>query len=185
MVRILLDPKLTDGSLDSTGLFTEEAELHSPSRKYIQSSVQSVRVRSSRVMVYIFVLSSFSSHVQHKNRKAKWINCFFLCCTWLEKEDFLETLHVLSCLVQLKSVLFNLLCVLDPFSERWQTTLFQMFLVSDIVRSWRIDSRFQITLLSLPRNYTCGKIYRYYNKQISHTVCVMPFVMLVTLSILK
>ena len=31
----------------------------------------------------------------------------------LEKEDFLESLHVLSCFVQLKSVLFNLLCVLD------------------------------------------------------------------------
>ena len=29
----------------------------------------------------------------------------FLCCAWLEKEDFLENLHVLSCFVQLKSVL--------------------------------------------------------------------------------
>ena len=46
----------------------------------------------------------------------------------LEKEDFLENLHILSCLVQLKSVLFNLLCVLDLFSECRQSTLFQTFL---------------------------------------------------------
>ena len=39
----------------------------------------------------------------------------FLCCKYLEKEDFLENLHVLSCFVQLKSILFNLLCVLDHF----------------------------------------------------------------------
>ena len=31
----------------------------------------------------------------------------------LETEDFLETSHILSWLVQLKSILFNLLCVLD------------------------------------------------------------------------
>ena len=31
----------------------------------------------------------------------------------LEKEDFLENPHILSCFVRLKSVLFNLLCVLD------------------------------------------------------------------------
>ena len=31
----------------------------------------------------------------------------------LEKEDFHENLHILSCFVQLKGVLFNLLCVLD------------------------------------------------------------------------
>ena len=33
--------------------------------------------------------------------------------TVLENEDFLENLRVLSCFVQLKSVLFNVLCVLD------------------------------------------------------------------------
>ena len=72
--------------------------------------------------------SSFSSYVQHKNRKTNnstylvsvrcseaggtynwhkisWIICLFLCCTKLEKEDFLENLHALSCFVQLKSVL--------------------------------------------------------------------------------
>ena len=40
---------------------------------------------------------------------------FFLlifCCI-LKKEDFLENVHILSCFVQLKSVLSNLLCVSD------------------------------------------------------------------------
>ena len=34
----------------------------------------------------------------------------------MEKEDFLENLHVLSCFVQSKSVVFNLLCVLKSCS---------------------------------------------------------------------
>ena len=40
--------------------------------------------------------------------KISWINCLFflfLCCTLLEKEDFLKKLHILSCFVPLKSVL--------------------------------------------------------------------------------
>ena len=42
--------------------------------------------------------------------------------------------HVLSYLVQLKSVLFNLWCVLDLFfQERWQSTLFQMIIIIVIV----------------------------------------------------
>ena len=36
----------------------------------------------------------------------------------LETEDFLENSHILSWFVQLKSILFNLLCVLDLSSER-------------------------------------------------------------------
>ena len=40
--------------------------------------------------------------------KISWINCLFFClyvvCS-LKKEDFLENLHVLSCFVQLESVL--------------------------------------------------------------------------------
>ena len=34
----------------------------------------------------------------------------------MKKEDFLENVHILCCFVQLKIVLFNLLCVLDLFS---------------------------------------------------------------------
>ena len=69
--------------------------------------------------------SSFSSYVQHKNRRKKnsstylvSVGCgrlvegngqetesLFLCCTKLEIDDFLENVHVLSCFVQLKSVL--------------------------------------------------------------------------------
>ena len=38
---------------------------------------------------------------------------FFNVVRSLEQEDFLQNVHVLSCFIQLKSVLFNLLCVLD------------------------------------------------------------------------
>ena len=51
----------------------------------------------------------------------------FLCCTWLEKEDFFENLHVLSCFVRLKSVLLISCVFWIFFSERWQSTLFQIF----------------------------------------------------------
>ena len=44
------------------------------------------------------------------------IVCFYVVCS-LEKDDFLETLHGLSCCVQLKSILCNLLSVLDPISH--------------------------------------------------------------------
>ena len=40
---------------------------------------------------------------------------FFLCCTKLEKEDFLENVHVLSCFVQLKSVVL-ICCVQNSVS---------------------------------------------------------------------
>ena len=82
-----------------------------------------------------------------------WINCLFFCFSvvrslekqdffrplnWvfvfcfyvvpsLEKEDFLENSHILSYFFQLKSVLFNLLCVLGLISERKQSTMFQIF----------------------------------------------------------
>ena len=42
--------------------------------------------------------------------------CFYVVRS-LEKEDILENSYVLSCFVQLKSVLFNLLCVSDLFSK--------------------------------------------------------------------
>ena len=47
-----------------------------------------------------------------KNEQSLNIFCFsvFHC---LEKENFLKNLHVLCCFVQLKSVLFNLVCVWD------------------------------------------------------------------------
>ena len=64
-------------------------------------------------------------------RQAELIVYFlFLYCRWLEKEDFLEMLHVLSCFVQLKSVLL-ISCVfwIFFFSERWQSTLFHVVVV--------------------------------------------------------
>ena len=41
----------------------------------------------------------------------KRLTTLFLCCRYLEKEDFLRNLHILSGFVQLKSVLFNSLWV--------------------------------------------------------------------------
>ena len=42
------------------------------------------------------------------------IVCFYVVHSF-EKEDFLKNLHILSCFVQLKRVLCNLLCVWDLF----------------------------------------------------------------------
>ena len=50
---------------------------------------------------------------QRYEKKRLFFNFYFLRS--LEKGDFLEKSHVLSCFVQLKNVLFNLLCVLDLF----------------------------------------------------------------------
>ena len=58
------------------------------------------------------------------------IVCFYLVRS-LEKVDFLKNLRILSCFVQFKSVLFNLLCVLDLFAECRQSTL-----VSDFFPPW-------------------------------------------------
>ena len=50
-----------------------------------------------------------ASYIQLTQDKLNSLLFFFLllllCCTYLEKEDFLENLHVLFCCVQLKSVL--------------------------------------------------------------------------------
>ena len=50
----------------------------------------------------------------------------FLCCMWLAKEDFLKNLHVLSCFVQLKSVLLNS-CVFWIFFQNAGSQLFFRF----------------------------------------------------------
>ena len=73
----------------------------------------------------------------------RYVNCLFFCfyvVRSVEKEDFLENLHVLSCFVQLKSVLFNLLCVLDPFSELRQSTLFQVFFHDNMTNMFETNS---------------------------------------------
>ena len=51
-------------------------------------------------------------------------------CT-LEKWDSLQKSRNLSCFVQLKSFLFNPLCVFDLFSKGWQSTLFEIFFFCD------------------------------------------------------
>ena len=52
------------------------------------------------------------------------VNCLFVfllyvACQKKKKEDFLKNLHILSCFVQLKSVLFNLLCFGSHVTHVW------------------------------------------------------------------
>ena len=50
------------------------------------------------------------------------------------KKDFLENSCILSCFVQLKSILFNLLCVFDFFHSAGSQLLFRLILFS-VLRS--------------------------------------------------
>ena len=86
--------------------------------------------------------------------------CFYVVRS-LEKEDFLENSHVLSCIVQLKSVLFSLLCVLDFFffSERWQSALFQIYFffkvrkvinLSFLSKSFQLSKSFKRNMFTAP-----------------------------------
>ena len=109
--------------------------------------------------------SSFSSYIQHREEKNKnkqtktnkqtnllSLACAgqrFLCCTQLEKEDdFFENVHVLSCFVQLKSVLFNLLCVffvvlffLRTLAINSVPPFFFFFFLVGKVQSWKASRR--------------------------------------------
>ena len=76
-------------------------------------------------------------HVQLTVGKLNWLFVFlFLCCTSLEKEDFLENANVLSCFIQLKSVLLiscvfwisaecNEVCLItaDTSCHQWMCTI--------------------------------------------------------------
>ena len=74
-------------------------------------------------------LGTFSFHQLPGTQPTKisWFNCFLLYCTQLEKDDYIENVHVLSCFVVLKSVLLFSCVFWIFFSERWQSTLFQNF----------------------------------------------------------
>ena len=62
-----------------------------------------------RISSYALFLVLASKHSTGKSNFT-----VYLCVVRsLEKEDFLENLCILSCFVQLKSVLFNLFCVFD------------------------------------------------------------------------
>ena len=81
-----------------------------------------------------------ASHIQLTQDKLNSLFFFkniikkkFLCCTQLEKDDLLENLHVLSCVVQLKSVLLISCVFWIFFSDRWQSTLFQIFFEETLV----------------------------------------------------
>ena len=52
-----------------------------------------------------------------ERKTVNWLFFFFYIVRGFEKEDFIENSHILSCFVQLKSVLLNLLCVLNLASK--------------------------------------------------------------------
>ena len=54
--------------------------------------------------------------------KISWFNCFLLYCTQLEKDDYIENLHVLSCSVLLKSLLL-ISCVFWVFFQNASSQL--------------------------------------------------------------
>ena len=74
-------------------------------------------------------LGTFSFHQLPGTQPTKisWFNCFLLYCTQLEKDEYIENLHVLSCSILLKSILLISCVFWIFFSERWQSTLFQIF----------------------------------------------------------
>ena len=69
-------------------------------------------------------LSPSASFLALNGKKISWFNCFLLYCTWLEKENYIENVHVLSCFVLLKSVLliscvFWILTTCSTSCNRW------------------------------------------------------------------
>ena len=62
-----------------------------------------------------FISKNPSASIQVSNwqKISRLIVCYFYVVRSFEKEVFLEYSRILSCLVRLKSVLFNLLCVFD------------------------------------------------------------------------
>ena len=71
-------------------------------------------------------------------RKISWFNSFLLYCTQLEKDDYIENLHVLSCSILLKSVLL-ISCVFWIFFQNTGSQLcfrFFFFLSEKITDLW-------------------------------------------------
>ena len=69
--------------------------------------------------------------------------------TVIEKHSILHNSYAVGSQLQ-KSVVFNLLCVLDLFSERWQSTLFQVFQKSvPLIKSLTSSSLCRNVLMTL------------------------------------
>ena len=88
-----------------------------------QKTVKPTYLCPSQAVPCPFPSSSFLA----PNRQSGF-NCVLLYCTELEKDDYIDNLHVLSCSVLLKSVLLISCVFWIFFLERWQSTLFQIFL---------------------------------------------------------
>ena len=102
---------------------------------------------------FLFPAASFP-----RPTKISWINCFsiFMLYVAWKKEDFLEKLHVLSCFVQLKSVLL-IACVFWIFSLQnslWQT--FHKLSRPLPLFSSKIWHSYSPTYLSFITCYTCA-----------------------------
>ena len=67
--------------------------------------------------------------------------CFYVSVVHsLGKEDFLDNLHILSCFVQLKGVLFNQLCFLDLFFRTLAVNSVSLFLLFITVCKFRANT---------------------------------------------
>ena len=67
--------------------------------------------------------------------KISWFNCFLLYCSELEKDDYIENVHVLSCFVLSKSVLL-ISCVFWIFFQNAGSQLCFRFLFWFFVCLW-------------------------------------------------
>ena len=65
-----------------------------------------------------------ASSIQPMQNKLNYLSFCFFVIRSLKTRTSSKNLHILSCLVQLKSVLL-IFCVLDLFAECWQSILFQ------------------------------------------------------------
>ena len=65
-------------------------------------------------MTLIQTYASASIQASNWQKISELIDCF--CVVYSFEKDFLENSRILSCFVQLKSVLFDLLCVFDKIA---------------------------------------------------------------------
>ena len=75
-------------------------------------------------------------------QKISWFNCFLLYIAWKRGIARKFAHFVLFRLIKKRS--FNLLCVLDLFSEHWQSTLFQIFFL------WQHSTESKFLMKSTP-----------------------------------
>ena len=87
------------------------------------------------VCVYVSVCECVCICVCVKKKKKSETELTASVLKKLEKDDYIENLHALSCFVLLKSVLLISCVFWIFFSERWQSTLFQILIGHETTRT--------------------------------------------------